>query len=415
VRGRSVNKKKVLGLSIVLIIGLAGFIGTLGYYQALLVSKESQMLSLSSIIEQSNIQISDLADLVDEKDDGINNLSFEVINLTEDKDDLSSQILNLHNQKKDLESQISTLNSQIQIIQSDNSNTDPDIIALQNQIVELNQIIETRDLQIRTLLTKKEDLENPNATLTTQIEYLQIQVEYIQANYDFFMDSYKLLREEVNQRFDPTDPKLTITPNNNEISDLVQSITGGWSNTSDFNEFWTDVKNLYFWVGSNIEYRSDGLSPILPVTPYNNLIYTEDMWQFPEETFDLEKGDCEDQGILLCSMIRCYTNQEYATDCIWITDSESTHIGVQIPVSENKLVILDPARNYYSKDFLGNIVFNDITVEINNWFNDWKASTSSDVYVKKIFSDYRLETFSSMNEYLTWMQNYGFSGIVSQY
>ena len=286
------NKKIVLGLSITLIISLAAFISTFGYYQALLVSKDSQKLSLSSIIEQSNIQISDLADLVVEKDDKIDSLSSELLSLRENKDDLSSQILNLQNQKKDLESQISTLNSQIQNIQSENSSTDPDIIALQNQIAELNQIIETRDLQIRTLLTKKEDLENPNATLTTQIEYLQIQVESIQTNYDFYMDSYKLLREEVNQRFDPTDPKLTITPNNNEISDLVQSITGGWSNTSDFNEFWTDIKNLYFWVGSNIEYRSDGLSPILPVTPYNNLIYTEDMWQFPEETTDLEKVDC---------------------------------------------------------------------------------------------------------------------------
>jgi transglutaminase-like putative cysteine protease len=121
------------------------------------------------------------------------------------------------------------------------------------------------------------------------------------------------------------------------------------------------------------------------------------------ETLDLKRGDCEDQAILLCSMIRCYTNESYATACVWITGSYAAHVGVQIPVAGDKLVIFDPAGNYYSKDLLGNIVFNDISVEIDNWLNYWKSTIGSDISVYRVFSDYIDLTFASTSEYLSWM------------
>jgi hypothetical protein len=94
---------------------------------------------------------------------------------------------------------------------------------------------------------------------------------------------------------------------------------------------------------------------------------------------------------------------KYQVECIIIESSTSGHMAVQIPVSGYKLVILDPAGKYYSHDILGNIAFNDITTEINNWLNYWKPYMGSDVYVSRVFSDYLDKTFTSTNEYITWM------------
>ena len=194
-----------------------------------------------------------------------------------------------------------------------------------------------------------------------------------------------------------------ITPQDQTVRDIVYSITGGWSNPSDWNEYREDIKAMYDWVVNNIEYRYDGLYPILPEDPSGDLYFWNEMWQFSNETLSLRKGDCEDMAILLCSMIRCYSGMRYYTEVILILSSISGHAAVQIPVEGYKLVILDPAGRYYSHDFWGNVAFNDITTEINNWLNYWKPEMGSDVYVDRVFSDYIDKTFTSTSEYISWM------------
>ena len=78
-------------------------------------------------------------------------------------------------------------------------------------------------------------------------------------------------------------------------------------------------------------------------------------------------------------------------------------MGVQIPFGDDTLVIFDPAGGYYSSDWFGNIVFNNITTEINGWWDYWKAEMGDDVYVDSLFSDYIHETFTSTDDYITWM------------
>jgi len=211
----------------------------------------------------------------------------------------------------------------------------------------------------------------------------------------------------VNERSGPANIESFITPQDRVIRDIVYAITGGWSNPSDFNEFWKDVKAMYNWVVENVEYRYDGLYPILPYDPSGKLYFWKDMWQFPNETLELRKGDCEDMAVLLCSMIRCYNGMKYWVECIIIESSKSAHVAVQIPVSGGKLVILDPAGKYYSHDLFGNIAFNDVATEINNWLNYWRKEMGSDVHVSRVFSDYMDKTFTSTNEYITWMYSRG--------
>lgn len=88
-----------------------------------------------------------------------------------------------------------------------------------------------------------------------------------------------------------------------------------------------------------------------------------------------------------------------------ISSSSSGLVGVQIPVTGDQLTILDPAGDYYTSDFLGNIINVNITTGINNWLSYTKSNVGmpSDVYVYRVFSDYMDKTFASTNDYLTWM------------
>jgi hypothetical protein len=229
--------------------------------------------------------------------------------------------------------------------------------------------------------------------------------------YESYVANYQSIRRQVNRRlwFDANVTTYYITPEDPNIITKVYDITGGWTNSSDFNEYWDDLKAMYMWIRNNIHYRYDVLYPYLPYDPSELVQFYKDMWQFPNETLSLQSGDCEDQAILLCSMIRCYCNMRFWVECIWIESLTTGHVAVQIPVSGYKLVIVDPAGDYYSHDFWGFWAFNNITQEINNWLDYWKPSTGNDVYVHRVFSDfgsgYIDRTFASTDEYINWMYN----------
>jgi len=322
-----------------------------------------------------------------------------------------SQIQTLTNQKNQLQTWLNgnkTLLNQIKTwLQGNITYYESQIASLNSQITNL-QNQKTR-LQIwldgnKTLLNQTQQWLQENITYyESQITSLNVQIQDLQAEYNQYVTAYQSLRDEVNQRWNQIDVEHFITPQDQAVHDIVYSITGGWSNPSDWDEYWTDVKAMYDWVVNNVEYRYDGLYPILPDTPYGNLDFWDEMWQFPNETLSLRKGDCEDMAILLCSMIRCYSNEQYWAEVIIIYSSTSGHAAVQIPVEGGELVILDPAGNYYTHDFWGDISPTDVSQEINNWLNYWKPKMGNDVYVNRIFSDYIDETFSSTNEYISWM------------
>jgi len=305
---------------------------------------------------------------------------------------------------------IASLNSQINSLNSEIASLNLQIGNLTSQNSRLRMWLEGN----KTLLTQTQIWLQGNITyyksqiaaLNSQITTLQSEISSLNgiiATLQAYVDAYQSLRDKVNQRWNHIDIGPFITPHDQAVRDIVYTITGGWSNPSDWNEYWKDVKAMYTWVVNNIEYRYDGLYPMLPYSPSGDLDFCNEMWQFPNETLSLKKGDCEDMAILLCSMIRCYNDMKYWVECIIIGSSTSGHVAVQIPVSGYKLVILDPAGKYYSHDFWGNIAFNDITTEINNWLNYWKPQMGSDVYVVRVFSDYIDKKFTSTSEYISWM------------
>ncbi len=75
-------------------------------------------------------------------------------------------------------------------------------------------------------------------------ELLELKANYfsLEANYSDYVASYQKLRDEVNNRVGSfAKVKSYITPADPLVNVTVYSITGGWSNRSDVNEYWRGV------------------------------------------------------------------------------------------------------------------------------------------------------------------------------
>jgi len=308
--------------------------------------------------------------------------AFLYLSLTTDYNSLDSEHKALLREHVALEDDYSSLESSYASLQSEHSSLQSSYSSLQNS---------------------HSSLQASYNTLQSNYDALNENYQYLQASYNSFYSDYADLRSLLDQRTLHVDVTDFIRPYDPGVSNTVLSVTGGWSSPTNWNEFWADVEDMYFWVVNNIEYRSDGLFPVLPSTPSGSVYYREEMWQFPSETLDLRQGDCEDMAILLASMIRYYNGEEYWVECIEIQGYYGGHLAVQIPVTGDQLTILDPAGNYYTQTWYGSITDEDISVEINYWLSYWRSSLGSDVHVERVFSSYMDRSFSSTSEYTTWM------------
>ena len=205
-----------------------------------------------------------------------------------------------------LNSSYNTLNANHKALTAENQNLTNDHDTLTNQYSALQSEHSTLQSQHSALQSEHSTLQGSYDSLQTNYDSLQSNYNSLQSDYDAYISSYDILSNQVNNRVSGVDGKVFITPQDSTVKNLVIQITGGWSNTSDWNECWTDIKLMYDWVVNNIEYRDDGLSPILPSTPTGSAEYGQEMWQLPKETLELKKGDCEDMAVLLTSMILCY-------------------------------------------------------------------------------------------------------------
>jgi len=246
-----------------------------------------------------------------------------------------------------------------------------------------------------------------NETYQSRLQALQELYRNLKTTYDQYVADYQKLRSTTDLRLMRGDLKVLITPSDPEVVNLTRSVVGKTLSGNDSDINWGDIKAIYDWVNNNIKYREDGLYPILPESPINvetkGLEQTDQMAQLPNETLALKQGDCEDTAALLVSMLRAYFNNRFTVEAIWITGENAGHVGVMIPFSGDKIAILDPVRDYYSHDTLGDIALNSASTEIYNWMNIWRPSLGNDVHVYRVFSDYMDKYFDNTEDFLNWM------------
>jgi hypothetical protein len=268
--------------------------------------------------------------------------------------------------------------------------------ALQNQYNTVSDEYDELTSDYSNLQSSYSNLQNSYGTLQTQYNDLEDE-------YNSYVSGYEDLVAQVNLHiFHPSEAEQNLIDSSDpDVANKVWDRTNGWSDTSDWNEYWADIKAMYDWVVANIDYRTDGYYPIFPDDPRNNIDWQIDMWQTPRQTLNLREGDCEDMSILLVSMIRCYNDDQYWVEVIVITG----HAAVYLPAVEDEICILDPAGQYYTHDIHNGITQKDTATEVNSWLNEWNLWAPEDAphQIDWIFSSYIWEDFSSNHEFINWL------------
>lgn len=336
-----------------------------------------------------------------------------------------------------LELAYSTLNEEHEALTIDYELLEDNWTETQQKLNDLNQSHQTLQQEYLELFTNYTQLEENYQTLTTDYENLTDEHQTLRENFNQLQLSYQQLNityhdlkreheldeaacEELNNAYysyraayrqlvsvlnlhvvHPSENETTlITPDDPAVKSKVQEITRGWSDPTDWTEYWTEVKMMYDWVVDNIEYRYDSLYPILPEDPSQPLTRFDEMWQFPNQTLELGKGDCDDMAILLCSMIYSYGNMEYWVECIVITQ----HMAVYIPVAEDRICILDPAGHYYTNTGYPSyeITSKDISKEVHAWLDYWSDGIENPI-IEWIFSVYVWKDFWNTQLFIIWL------------
>lgn len=109
---------------------------------------------------------------------------------------------------------------------------------------------------------------------------------------------------------------LYITPDHPEVIALRNQIV------QNSLIHWKSIRN---WVGNNIEYEYD-----------SNQFGKTDYWLLPWETIEKGQGDCEDQAILLCSLLRAdgWGSDEVYVVFGLVNNGESGHAWVCLKLTE---------------------------------------------------------------------------------
>lgn len=273
---------------------------------------------------------------------------------------------------------------------------------LQLDFNNLTEEHQTRMENYNQLQLLYQQLNTTYHNLKIEHEQHETTLEELNTTYHSYKAAYRQLVSAVNLHVvHPSENEtLLITPEDPAVKNKVEEITGGLNDPTDWTEYWTEVKMMYDWVVDNIEYRYDGLHPILPEDPNQPVTQFDEMWQFPNQTLDLRKGDCDDMAILLASMIYSYGNMEYWVEIIAITQ----HTAVYIPVAEDKICILDPAGRYYTNTGYPfyEITNKGISEEVHDWLHYWSDGIENPI-VEWIFSVYVWKDFWDTELFISWL------------
>lgn len=251
-------------------------------------------------------------------------------------------------------------------------------------------------------------------TIPLSIEYGKLKGQYseLESSYSSLDQGiqsvetwYESLKYEIDLRQGMGDKcQLFITPDDPSVKNLVEDVTGGWHNTSNWEEYWSDVKGMYDWIVSNICYSYDSPTPCMPEI-LGGLTWRDEFYRFPNETIDGRCGDCEDQASLLASMILDYGNREYTVWVIRFDSDTSAHLAVALPVEGGKLSILDTTGGFYTRSWDGRLTSEKIYNAVDEWIRYWRDQGDRNVRITQVHSEDVYEEFNTTEEFIAWAYN----------
>ena len=158
------------------------------------------------------------------------------------------------------------------------------------------QQIETEITQTGSILSSLEEKKSETEALIQEEVEKQ---EEIQDQIDAFVLKKGELEEklELYKNITQGDPRVLITVNDSVVKAKVEEITR-FCQTIEEKQL-----AVFEYVRNEIEYITEG-NPKKWYYPQPFLQYKYEFWQLPRETIEWGKGDCEDQAILLCTLVR---------------------------------------------------------------------------------------------------------------
>jgi len=288
-----------------------------------------------------------------------------------------------------------------------------DYKTLKSQYESLQSSYTQLQSQYQSLLSEYNDLTNRYTALNRSYtlllngyESLKLSYDQLHNKYNYFISWYNNLRNQVNTRIVPYLNNLTmfITPDDPLVVSLMYNVTGGWSNTSDWFEYWFDVYLLYKWVVDNIKYSHDSPEPVLPDVG-ETVFWRNSFWRFPNETIRDGTGDCEDMANLLASLILAYGGKRYKVWVMIVDFGGTGHAAVVLPVKGGEIAILDPAGKYYTSTSFGLLTARDVAEELQNYFRYWASAGYPNGRVYAIYSYNMYRTFNSNEEFIQYVKS----------
>ena len=267
---------------------------------------------------------------------------------------------------------------------------------LENAYLELSENYTRLRSDYEGLDKEYSDLESDYETLKKAYEGL------LEAQEDLKL-WYERLRSKVNFRILANmgeECERYITPQDPLVVETVFKIVGRWANQTDEDGVRRDFKKIFDWVRYDIVYSSDPVEPWLPLIG-GEVNWTRDYWRFPNETITEKTGDCEDQALLLSSMLKAYTGNSKPIWCIAWSNETVGHLAVAILVDDEKLCIMDPAGGFYIHDDYGRLTGLPVEEAVEKWLNYWNTPGA---YVCLVFDEDERYGFDCTAEFIRWFK-----------
>jgi len=303
------------------------------------------------------------------------------------------------------QSQIDQLKFRISSLQSQNAALSSSLSVLESNMSgvlgELESEISKMRLEYSQLENEHNNLKDEYDHLESNVEMLLDSKEELESQFGNYTANFKQLRNEVNSRL-ALDGNLSrfITPGDPALIERMLEITGGHENPQSLTELWEDYKALYDWTTASITYGADSPYPYLDTDPTSPVRWVEHSVRFPNETLSDGTGDCEDQAILLLSMMIAY-NEPLAKWCISLQWEGGSHMAAAFPVKGRKLVILDPAVDYHTGTG-SELSSKPVEEAIKDWISMWDSDS---VFVRSVLNDKYYIVFDSTEEFLEWFHS----------
>ncbi len=427
------NWKSYFLISLILLVISSGF----GAFSLILSNSAKQILAhtesqltatqtrLSTVIEEHDITTTKLIDTAGqlsttkvqlrEKENQLNitntqlsttkgKLNYTVTQLTATEDELADTVTQLTLAEDELADTV----TQLTLTEDKLADAVTQLTTTEDELADTVTQLTLTEGALDDIVAQLASAEDELADAVTQLTLAEDELADAVIENTLLLSQYANIRAIVEARIGYSfyvteeDRQSYITPDDAAVSALVQATTDGY--TGDTSRTWNDYFLLYQWVADNIEYNFDSYMPRLPELLSNVVTWVQECWNKPAETIADGKGDCEDQALLLASMMKNYNNGDLA---VWLIGIQSAvpgqigHMAVAFPVEGGRLTIVDPTWSYYTGWPSGSLESKIASSAVSDWVS---LIPDANFYVYSILSNNTDQRFSSTAEFLTWFE-----------